>query len=137
MNRQETIRAAVVAHNAFLDAWNQAEPGMRNENFWDESNLARQPDRYYLVEQLGEKTWDRENDTKTYEPKVEVRRLLRSREANAYGKGHDAFYKRYLATIGFSYADIELAAKDVDEFRNRMYNALELELNKHREVSGD
>lgn len=123
MNRSETIASAVRAHNAFLEAWNRARPEMRNDNHWDEADLRRHPDRFYLVESMGENPQtadDRRNDSKSYEPRVEVRRLLRSAEARKRG----LLSTRYLSTVPFKYRDLEEANTDPKAYEERIYREL-------------
>jgi len=57
-------------------------------------------DRFHLVES----TSHREED---FTVNVEVRYTLRSQEAEKYGSGHNAFYKRYLSTITVPLSAIE------------------------------
>lgn len=106
--RKQIIKTIIELHNFFTIEWRKSNGyEINKDDLWDVNLLEVKPDRYYLVEQLREKSWDRENDIKTYEPKTEVRYLLRSAEAAKYGKGHQAFYDRHLSTVSFKNTDIE------------------------------
>ena len=93
-------------HNHFHDAWNKWRDKMPTSEFdpWNEYHFNKMPDRYYLVESM--QTANSDYDNKTFLPRVKVRYLLRSAEANAYGRGHQAFHQRYLSTIPFTYDDL-------------------------------
>lgn len=106
--RKQIIKTIIELHNFFQIEWKKSNGyEIGKDDLWDINLLEVKPDRFYLVENLSEKSWDRENDTKEFEPKTEVRYLLRSKEAHAYGKGHQAFYDRYLSTIPFKNTAIE------------------------------
>ena len=100
MTRIEKIKIIIELHNFYVIEWNKSySRDIKNDSLWDLQLVDLNTDRYYLIESLKAKSWNLEDDIKTYEPATEVRYLLRSKEANKYGKGHDAFYKRYLSTI--------------------------------------
>ena len=98
--RKQIIKTIIELHNFFTIEWRKSR-GLEidKDSLWDVNLLEVKPDRYYLVENLSQKSWDSEKDTKTFEPKTEVRYLLRSKEAYAYGDKHQAFFNRYLSTI--------------------------------------
>ncbi len=100
-NRKNLIKAIIDLHNYFIVEWskNRNTP-LNKDSLWNKELIDLKFDRYHLVEH----TTHNEEDFKV---QMEVRYTLRSKEANAYGDGHDAFYKRYLSTIAFSLDDIQ------------------------------
>jgi len=104
MNRIETIFAIIDLHNHFVKEWHKKHPTMKLD-LWNKEEVEMQLDRYYLVESLGIDNPDYEN--KTFKPKIEVRKHLRSKEKYAYGKCHAAFYSGYLSTIPCDVSDLD------------------------------
>lgn len=98
--RKKIIKTIIELHNFFIIEWKKNRGlEIEKDDLWDVNLLEVKPDRYYLIEELSVKEWDSEKDTKTFKPKTKVHYLLRSGEAAKYGKGHNAYYKRYLSTI--------------------------------------
>jgi len=106
--RKQIILNIIELHNHFCKEWHKRNPTMPL-NLWNKDEFEMQPDRYYIVESLT--TTNSDYDNKTFAPRLEVRKHLRSKERKAYGDGHDAFYKGYLSTIGHSIEDIENVEK--------------------------
>ncbi len=127
MERKQIIKTIIELHNFFIIEYAKySGDEVDSDRLWDLNLLEIKPDRYYLVEGLVEESWDSEKDIKTYVPKTQVRYLLRSKEANKYGKGHQAFYDRYLSTISIEnkYLDNpqgykDKLIKDLDELRKK------------------
>lgn len=98
--RKQIIKTIIELHNFFIIEWKKHRGlEINKDDLWDINLIEVKPDRYYLVEELSVDKWDSEKDTKTFKPKTEVRYLLRSKEAYAYGNKHKAFFDRYLSTI--------------------------------------
>ena len=113
-NRIELIKQIVRLHNFFCIQSTKLLMWDMTSSLWDENLIEVRTDRYYIVEGL--KTANDDYDNKTFKPDVCVRYHLRSKEANAYGAKHDAFYKRYLETISFSYEELE----DEDKYKSEL-----------------
>ncbi len=105
MNRIETIFAIIDLHNHFCKEWSLKYPTMKLDP-WNKEEVEMQIDRYYLVESLTADD-NTEYENKKFKPKIEVRKHLRSQEKYAYGKGHQAFYSGYLATITCDISDLD------------------------------
>jgi hypothetical protein len=102
MERIDTIKAIIDLHNFFVKNYRtKFEMSINPEDLWNKDLVDVKFDRYYLVESLIEKSCV--DDDKLFEPCVELRYMLRSAEAHAYGSKHDAYYKKYLVTIPFTY----------------------------------
>lgn len=98
MDRKQIIKTIIELHNFFIIEWSKSRgTEISKDSLWDIQLLEVKPDRYYLVESLSVANDDYEN--KKFKPKTQVRYLLRSKEAYAYGEKHQAFYNRYLSTI--------------------------------------
>lgn len=98
MDRKQIIKTIIELHNFFIIEWNKSRGyEISKDSLWDIQLLEIKPDRYYLVESLSVANNDYEN--KKFKPTTEVRYLLRSKEAYAYGEKHQAFYNRYLSTV--------------------------------------
>lgn len=126
--RRVLIEKVIKAHNIHVIFWNRNHPDMTPQQRWSTEDLEDNFDRFYLVEGCHENSWNTESDKKTYEPRLEVRRLLRSAEARKYGQGHQAFYDRYLNTISFTYEDLD----DLDGLDAKMQHEWDKMLEKHK-----
>lgn len=99
--RKKTMLTLIELHNFFIDESNKCGMlcGTKNPIFMP-NWLDEKFDRFHIVE-----------STSHYEEKFKVncqlRYTLRSKEAHAYGSGHQAYYDRYLSTISVSLEDIE------------------------------
>ena len=118
--RKELILAIIEMHNFFMLEWYRAKKGtISRDLLWNKELVDINFNRFHIVETT---THNEEN----FSVKLEVRYALRSQEAYAYGNGHDAYYKRYLATVSFSIEDItnpeewkKQYKKDLDEAYNK------------------
>ncbi len=98
MDRKQIIKTIIELHNFFIIEWKKHRGfEVEKDDLWDTNLIEVKPDRYYLIESLSVANDDYEN--KKFKPKTEVRYLLRSKEAYAYGDKHQAFFNRYLSTI--------------------------------------
>ena len=126
MTRLKLIKTILELHNFFCIQSTKSGLWDMSEKTFDMSLLKTKLDRFYLVEGLETKNTDSENDfkNKTFSPKVEVRYLLRSAEANVYGRGHAYFHQRYIDSISFSFEDINNPKKYkenlIKEFEKRV-----------------
>lgn len=106
MDRKDLIIKIVKLHNwATIEFFKYFEPGEVPNNLIDENLLIIKFDRFFLVEKptnIGN-----DYDNKKFQPKVEVRYHLRSKEAKQYGAKDQRFYDRYLSTYSFLYEDLE------------------------------
>ena len=117
--RKQIILNIIELHNHFVKEWHTKYP----KNLWNKEEFEMQPDRYYLVETLNVDNPDYDN--KTFQPRLEVRKHLRSKERHAYGKGHQAYHDGYLSTISLGIVEIEnveagkaMITRELNESRN-------------------
>jgi len=116
MERLELIRTILTMHNHFVKVYMSKlfRSDTMTDKLFNLELLEVKADRFYLVEHPATINQDYEN--KKFAPMVEVRYHLRSKEANAYGDKHQAFYDRYLSTVAFEYE----AINDVEKWKREL-----------------
>lgn len=115
--RADIIRRIISLHNHQNRELTKRFPQMLD--LWNVEEFEAKPDRYFLVESINAVISD-DYDNKTFYPKLEVRKHLRSQEKRTMDKACSAFYDGYLGTYSFGYEDIE----DVEAAKIKITEAL-------------